>query len=346
MKGIARIDRIVLGFNVLAVVLLIAACFAPVIRNPNLSYFSFLGHSVPPLALTHLIFMGYWLFRGRKYVLLSLVPLLLAYWNLDPFFKLRFSEREMEGDLTVMSYNVRCFNRYEELPSKTVLRDIKAFVREENPDIICIQEPFYNSGDEFKNYPYRSLEYFHMIGKGLLAVFSKYPIIETGMLNFSQTESNGIYADIRYKNDTIRVYNVHLESLGITPGRGVLSKEPTDKLFHQINQAYRKQGEQAQVIKAHMQSSPYKNMLCGDFNNGPYSNVYQLIRGELQDTFLEAGKGYGRTYLFHGVPFRIDFVMADPAFEVKTHTNYDVPYSDHFPVMASFELLADEVTIR
>jgi endonuclease/exonuclease/phosphatase family metal-dependent hydrolase len=129
--------------------------------------------------------------------------------------------------------------------------------------------------------------------------------------------------------------------LGITPGQGVLSKEPKDKLFKKVSHAFQKQVEQAKVVDTHLASSPYKTILCGDFNNGQYSNVYRIIKGNLQDTFLEAGNGYGHTYIFHGLPFRIDFIFASDSLAVKSHVNYDVEYSDHFPVMASFDLGID-----
>jgi endonuclease/exonuclease/phosphatase family metal-dependent hydrolase len=313
------------------------ACFVPYIQSENFSFLSFLGLVVPALVLANIFFLVYWAVQGKRKLYGSLLTLFISYLSLGPFYKWSAAEQEPSGDLKVMTYNVRSFNRYEELPSKTVLTDIKAFVKKENPDVICIQEPFYNSSKEFENYPFRYLEYFHMQGKGLLAIFSKYPILETGLLNLPRTDSNGVFVDVQYHTETIRVYNIHLESLGITPGQGVLTKEPTDKLFQQVNHAFQKQMEQAEVIRSHLNSSPHKNILCGDFNNGQYSNVYRTIKGNLQDTFLEAGTGYGRTYLFHGLPFRIDFILADEAFEVKSHANYDVPYSDHFPVMASFE---------
>ena len=260
---------------------------------------------------------------------------------LGTFYIWNASESPHYGELKVMSYNVRSFGIYDELPSKTALNGIRAFVKKEDPDLICIQEPYYNSSKEFKDFPYRSLEYVHMEGKGLLAIFSKYPILETGLLNLPKTNSNGVFVDIAYKDETIRIYNVHLESLGITPGQGILKNEPTDKIYNGINHAFRKQMEQADVISSHLAASPHKSILCGDFNNGQYSSVYNTIKGDLQDAFLEKGTGYGRTYLFHGLPFRIDFIFADDAFEVKSFTNYDVQYSDHYPVMASFKLRGD-----
>lgn len=341
MKQLSRFDKIIYFLNVVAIVLLLIACIAPFIQSEELSFLSFVGLGVPALVLTHILFVLYWVLRRKRKFYGSLIILLISYLSLGTFYKWNSPESTSVDDLKVMSFNVRLFNLFNELESKTVLEDIKAFVKKENPDIICIQEPYYNSSDHFKSYPYRYLPYLHMEGKGMLAIFSKYPIIDSGLLNLSRTDSNALFADIEYKNDTIRVYNIHLESLGITPGQGVLRKEATDKLFKQVSYSFEKQMEQAKVISNHLKSSPYKNILCGDFNNGQYSNVYRTIKGDLQDSFMKEGSGYGRSYIFHGLPFRIDFIFADASFKVKSHVNYDVEYSDHFPVMASFELGTD-----
>ncbi len=321
--------------------MLLAACFVPHIQNRSLSFLSFLGLGVPALVAANTFFMLYWVLQGKRKLFGSLIALLIGYFSLGTFYTWNFTEEKAVGDLKVMTYNVRSFNKYKVMRSETVLEDIKAFIKKEDPDIICIQESYSNSGDEFKDYPYRYLQYIHMEGKDLLAIFSKYPILETGLLHLPKTASSAVFADVHYKNDTIRIYNAHLESLGITPGRGVLSNKPTDKLFKQVSNAFEKQLEQAKVLDRHLKTSPYKTILCGDFNNGQYSNVYHTIKSNLQDTFLEAGTGYDRTYIFHRLPFRIDFIFADQSFEVKSHVSYDIEYSDHFPVMASFDLGGD-----
>ena len=67
--------------------------------------------------------------------------------------------------------------------------------------------------------------------------------------------------------------------------------------------------------------------------------MYRAVKGDMTDTFKEAGNGFGRTYNFKFFPMRIDFIFADPAFKVNGFKTYDVEYSDHFPIMAkvSFE---------
>lgn len=339
VKRLSLFNKIVFVLNVVVALLLLAACAVPYISSERLSFLSFLSLAVPLLVGINFLFCLYWTLKRKKQLGLSLSILVFGYFVLGTFIKLGFSEEVLEEDLKVMSYNVRGFNKYKYIKSPTVFEDIKAFIDKENPDIICFQEPDYLRKKEYlKEYPYHSLEYIYMNGKVLLGFFSKYPIIKTDFICFPNSPNNGTYADILYKNDTIRIYNVHLQSLGITPGKGIIRNAPSDKLFKKLTRKFKIQQQQAKMLEAHMKSTPYKQIVCGDFNNTQFSNAYKIIKGDKQDTFVEKGVGYGRTLNFHKFPVRIDFILADEEFQVKSHTNYDVKYSDHYPVMASFEL--------
>ena len=57
-----------------------------------------------------------------------------------------------------------------------------------------------------------------------------------------------------------------------------------------------------------------------------------------EDAFAKAGTGTGKTFTFDFLPLRIDFVLADPVFEVTQFKNYEIYLSDHEPIMASFTL--------
>jgi endonuclease/exonuclease/phosphatase family metal-dependent hydrolase len=342
VKRLSIFDKIVFIINTLAALLLLAACAVPNISSGQFSFLSFLSLAVPLLVGVNVLFCLYWALKRRRHLWLSLFVLVFGYFTLGTFLKFKFSEEKvLEEDLSVMSYNVRVFNKFEELDNPNVFEDVKAFVSEENPDIICFQEPGYLRRKEYTDYPYKYLEYIHMEGKVLLGIFSKYPIVNSGLVNFPQSPNNASYADILYKNDTLRIYNVHLQSLGITPGKGVIRREPSDKLFKMLTKSFTLQQQQAKIIEEHMKTTNYKKILCGDFNNTQFSNTYKTIKGDKQDTFIEQGTGYGRTLYFHKFPVRIDFILADPAFKVKSHKNYDGVYSDHFPIMASFELGSD-----
>ena len=325
------------------VILLFLACITPHLTNENFSFLTFLSLSVPALVLINILFLCYWLLlKKMKLILPSLVVLIFGYFSLGTFYKFHFFKDEpAPNDLRVMSFNVRYFNKHENIEGEAIFEDTQSFIDTEDPDIICFQEPDYLKRDEFKEYPYFFLKYMNTYGRGLLGIYSKYPIINKGMITFPKTHSNASYADIAYKNDTLRVYNVHLESLGITPGNRVLRSKRSDKVVRMLNSAFKKQLEQAEILKEHIAASPYKTLLCGDFNNNQFSNIYKTIKGDFQDTFIEQGSGYGRTLYFHKIPVRIDFILADTNFEVTSHQNYDVKFSDHYPVMASFKLGAN-----
>ena len=135
--------------------------------------------------------------------------------------------------------------------------------------------------------------------------------------------------------DTIRVYNIHLQSFSIVPSQSTFSEEETEKNYKRLVTTFDKQLDQAKIFDNHTKSCPYPYIVCGDLNNTQFSNVYKRLRGDLQDTFFEQGSGFGKTYSLFGLPLRIDYVMPDSSFEVIEHKNYKVKLSDHFPVKAT-----------
>ena len=230
-----------------------------------------------------------------------------------------------------MSYNTNYFNNYYRNDT-TVGERIVAFVKDNDPDIVCFQE-FSKRGDKkFKYYPFKYISN----DKGIQAVYSKYPIIANGSLNFPNTKNNAIYADIVINKDTIRVYNIHLQSLNIRPGS--FKRETPHRLFKRLGDSFIKQRQQAELIVAHSKDSPYRKIICADLNNTQYSNVFHEIKGDMRDSFKEKGKGYGSTYIFKFLPIRIDFIMMDKSIEIKAHRNFEEKLSDHYAVMASFRL--------
>ena len=76
-----------------------------------------------------------------------------------------------------------------------------------------------------------------------------------------------------------------------------------------------------------------KKIICGDFNNTTFSWVYRNIGKNKKDAFIEAGKGFGKTFDFW-FPLRIDFILTDNTIEINHFKTFDVAYSDHFPILA------------
>ena len=343
VKRLSFLNKIVFFFNFIFALLLLLACLVPHISAEHFAFLSVLSLTVPVLVGVNFLFFFFWILKRKRQMLLSLSVLVLGYLTMGAFVKFDFFDQteEVAPDLRVLSYNVRNFNKNGHIDNPLIFEDIKDLVDHEDPDIVCFQEVGYSRRKEYVNYPYQYLEYIDNDGHLLLGIFSKYPIIDAQLLNFPKSFNNGAYADILYKKDTIRIYDLHLESLGITPGTGVLRSETSDKLYRRVTSRFKKQEEQAKLVREHSEKVHYKTIICGDFNNTQFSNVYHIIKGDRQDTFIEKGRGLGRTYDFLGIPLRIDFIFADSSFEVVEHKNFNFKYSDHFPVLASFNLKSD-----
>ncbi|CAM4374031.1 endonuclease/exonuclease/phosphatase family protein [Zobellia nedashkovskayae] len=339
MKGLSFFNKILFFFNVVFAFALLVACIVPYLSLEIFPFLSILSIGVPALVVVNTLFFLYWLFSLKRQAFTSLFILVLGYFILGTFLK--FSPKAVdfkEDELKIMTYNVRGFNSNGVLDNDSIPQLTKRLIRNENPDILCFQEVGYNMDVNYLNYPYHFFKKIHSGDKVHMAIFSKYPITKAEIINFPESINNGSYADILYKGDTLRLYNLHMQSLGITPGTGVLRSQSSEKLLKRVTSKFKKQQQQAEIIAEHKANSPYKNLVCGDFNNTQFSSVYHTIKGDMQDSFIEKGSGYGRSFNFLKIPIRIDFIMADSNFEVMGHKNYDEKYSDHFPVMASFRL--------
>ncbi|MGB6153450.1 MAG: endonuclease/exonuclease/phosphatase family protein, partial [Pricia sp.] len=303
MKGLSIFNSIVYALNLIFVLLLLLACAVPYLSVTFLPFLSFLSLAVPVLvAINFLFFLG-WAIQKKRQFLPSLFALILGYFVLGTFVKFNFTKGEfLKEDLKIMSYNIRSFNEFGWSERKEVFNAIQDLVQEERPDVVCFQEVSIGMKKEFLDYPYHYLKKLPNGNKVHLGIFSKYPIVASETLTFPNSVNNGSYADIAYKGDTIRLFNVHMQSLGITPGTGVLRSNSSERLYKKVVEAFEKQEEQAKMIQDQVNASPYKTLLCGDFNNTQFSKAYHLIKGDMQDSFIAAGSGYGRTLNFFNIP--------------------------------------------
>ncbi|MFV0539733.1 MAG: endonuclease/exonuclease/phosphatase family protein [Aestuariibaculum sp.] len=237
-----------------------------------------------------------------------------------------------------MNYNVRLFNLYKWIPEDGVETQIVDFIKTEAPDILSLQEYHPHSNVDLSFFKYK---YEHVTGKKVKygqAIFSQYPIVNSGSVAFPNTPNNAIFIDVLKENDTIRIYNVHLESLRIDPRIESLKAEDSERLLKRIGETFKMQQEQTELFLKHKEACNHKMIICGDFNNTAFSYVYRHIKGRLNDTFEKAGSGFGRTYSFRFFPIRIDFIFSDKAFFVHGFKTYNQHFSDHYPTMATLTL--------
>ncbi|WP_458627245.1 endonuclease/exonuclease/phosphatase family protein [Winogradskyella sp. PC D3.3] len=339
MKGLKFGSKVVFFINSLVAFLLLTSYILPYIPPKSFASLSVLSLGVPLLILFNVVFFIYWLLRVKKQMLLSLVVLLFGWNYINSMYKFSSSEDiKDEANFSVMSFNVRLFNKFGWLPDKTVKEDILKFIDTEQPDILCLQE--YRTGDpiELKGYNSFNARYTEGI-RGGQTIFSKFPIINSGSLEFPNTYNNAIFVDIVKQKDTIRVYTFHLQSSGIETDVEKLKKETSGHLFKQVRSTFRAQQDQVELFLAHKAKTNYKTIVTGDFNNTAYSYVYRMVKGDdLKDTFENAGNGFGRTYDFKFFPMRIDFILADKDFTVNGFRTFDVKLSDHYPIKTTLSL--------
>lgn len=332
MKKLNILDKLLFVVNSLLAILLLISFLSYYISPNTFSIISFLSFSIPFLMILNILFVVYWIVRLKKQFLLSTIVLLIGFQYITKFYG--FSEKKvlLSTDLKIMSYNVRMFNLYNWIDEKEVEQKIFTFIKDESPDILCIQE-FHPSKKLNIKYPYSFVKIRTNKNNFGHAIFSKYRIINSGSLNFSNSSNNAIFADIVKEKDTIRVYNVHLESLKINPKEESLTQENSERLRVRVENAFKKQTNQATLIVQHQEKTTYKSIICGDFNNNAFSWVYHKLKTNKNDAFEVAGKGFGKTF-DNKFPLRIDFILTDKQLEVNNFKTFEVNYSDHFPIMA------------
>jgi endonuclease/exonuclease/phosphatase family metal-dependent hydrolase len=338
----------------------------------NFWFIALLGLVFPALLILMIGFLVFWTLVRSKWALLSLFLLLLGWFHIHAFyaFNLRhsFSEAKPPGSIRVITWNVHYLDQMyrPNQQGQSQREPIINFLKQQQADIICLQE-FFESGKpqftpniEFMKKElgtpyhyfvddYRQSRRLYEVGP---VIFSRFPIIETGRHEYVHNSLNAveslISADLRVNGDTIRIYTTHLQSVlfrkkelrdiekikNVEDSLLVASKS----IVRKLKQAYAYRGGQAELVRKELDACPHPLILCGDFNDVPNSYTYFHIKAKLQDAFLEKGFGIGRTYTSLSPTLRIDYMLAGNEFQVLQCKKVELPYSDHYPVIADLSL--------
>lgn len=336
-KKTGIIGKLVLILNTVTALLLLVSFVLPYLPPKNFPTLSVLSLAVLPLILLNILFMVFWIIRFNRVALLSFSVLLIGYIIFDPVFEWSTNSDEVEysNTLSILSYNVHLFNAYEKEPSKGVARSISKLLDRSNADIICIQEYYRNSEFDFSEYPYQYIHFKDSNNKLGHAIFSKFPFANKGAFDFEDSNNNTLYADVIKGKDTIRIYNLHLQSIGIIPRVSYLQDKDTKKLKNRMSRAFVMQESQVQKILAHKEKSPYPVILSGDFNNTAFSYVYKELHRGMKDAFTEKGTGIGTTFKFDWFPMRIDYIFVPNDFNIISFESFNESFSDHYPIQAT-----------
>lgn len=331
-------NRMVYWANIIMALLLLMSFVIPYLPPSRFPTVALLSLLVPLLIIINIFLALYWALQLKRKFFLSAIVVGMAYFYFGAFYKIS-SEGDVsqyKNSLILMSYNVRLFNAYEKKPKSNGSETMKAYFQSETPDVLCIQEYYLPNKIDFSSYPYKYEHFKTPKSKVGNAIFSKYPLINKGAFDFKDTGNNTLYADVVKGDDTLRVYSVHLQSIGILPEVEFLKDTDNTRLRNKFVSAFEKQQLQINAIQDHKDNSRYPVIICGDFNNTPFSYSYRRMKADLNDAFRVKGNGLGTTFLFDVFPLRIDYILASKELEIVSFKTLKNTFSDHYAIRAVF----------
>jgi endonuclease/exonuclease/phosphatase family metal-dependent hydrolase len=350
---ITKKNTLFVCFSILSIIFVVA----PNISAESLWFSSILAHFALPVVVLHLALFPLFLYKMHWVLFVQILviglgtPMIFNVYIFDSFQK-EYTSVEHDN-VRVLSYNVGFFRvknvfspQYYSSEYNLVALSMREWISSRDADIVCLQEFFDDKNSEiFNNIDFLEKEnnYKHkFLYKALhengtrrgLATFSKYPIIKHGTVFLSENRYNGaMFTDLKVFNDTIRIINIHLESFNI------FEKKNIKNVFTHLDQKIMNQHFQTKKILEIIQKSPYKVILCGDFNALPYSYIYQTFSEMLKNAFEQAGSGFGGTYKIGFFPpfLRIDNQFAHSSFKVQKFVLHkEQTYSDHLPIEVGY----------
>lgn len=347
MSHLSLFNKIIFVLNILLGIITISAYALPFLAPKAFPLLAVFTLFMPFVIALNFLFVLYWLLRRKSQFLLSGILILIGLPFFNSFFRFsEVNEPPNEKEWSIMSYNVRLFNHFDWLKGVDVNAPIQELFDELNPDVICIQEYTPKHKINFSAYPYQHIVMGGNKIKTGHAIFSKFPIARKGSVVLSENNTESIFADLLIHSDTVRVYNIHLQSVKISPdvheiqeNLQEVTQDRSKKMLSRMSESFQLQQFEAEALVKHKSEVKHPLIIAGDLNNSSFSYVYRKVKGTLLDAFAEAGKGFGKSYFFKYYPARIDYIFVDADFEVlhfKTINEFE--YSDHYPLFTRIRL--------
>ena len=327
-------DVLFFVLTVAVVVLFVLTLFVPRLDPRVWGELTTLGIVAPFVYAAQALMTLYWIMRWRLWVAVPMILIsLFGLFNVSTFYRmeLRRTYAEPKYDrqaMKVMTYNVRSFIDDN---GKRNIDSMAAMIRSINPDILCFQE------FGFKDAMDTLLKNMNGLPKSLNrnnlspAIYSRYPIINAERID---KQKNYLWADLVVRDDTIRVFNLHLHSTTIRKAdKNYIenneyiddeeSEEQLRSMLTRLTENNKLRASQVDTIKQIINASPYPVIVCADFNDTPVSFTYRKMSRRLRDTYREQGRGYAHSYRGFYDMLRIDYILCSKEFEVLSYEVID-----------------------
>ena len=349
--------KILFIFNLVFAAALLLSYLATHISPASFALPAYFGLAYPYLLLLNIMMVIIWAMRLKFEAFISAAVIVIGINHFSNYINLSKSKGDKSDSFTVLSYNVHLFNLFESKAVKSSENEIMNFLKEQNADIICLQEVFImgniaakersivaSLGGKYSSH-LKTIRHRGNRASGIM-ILTKYPIVGRGEIVHSESASLTIYADILMNRDTIRIYNNHLQSFSLGKLERTLLEDfireeekmnKVKELWVSLRKGFVKRSLQVQTLKEHINASKYPVIVAGDFNDTPVSYAYRNIRKGLNDSFVSSGQGAGFTYRGNYPPNRIDYILYDKKI---TNSHFEIikpKYSDHYPIIAWFK---------
>lgn len=344
----------------LVVAALLALSYLSVVVNPAKVWLvSLSGIFFVPLMTLNLILLLWAVKRLSKSFVIPLLALIPSFFFIGRYVQLGTDEEVLPAvggeTIKVMTWNV---GRFSLRDADAGINDMEQcadsvfdFILSQDADIVCLQEFRVMDKNRTRDYLSRKMkgytaDYYMFPDAGGSfgnVTLSRIPVKDKGKIRFDQSANLAIYTDYAMGGRNFRVYNCHFESYNIS-ATGVLkaliqrdSTVITDTGI-KMKRSITRRPRQVEQVFSHIEECPVESFVCGDFNDNPMSYTYYRMRRDREDSFIEAGEGFGATYARLWPMLRIDYILYPSRHRAVSNEIPRVGFSDHYPVISEIEL--------
>ena len=343
--------------NALIVLAMIICAYSVYLRPADYPNLSNLSMAFPFFVISTLVFLLIWPFIKWKCCAISIVGTIVCWNSIRNYCPINIIQDTPEGkSLSILSYNVFMFHSYHE--GKT---DIVDYILHLEADVVCLQEA--GGVKEEKLYS-RLKEVYPYIETGESSAYecillSKFPILSSDTIGFGTASARCTTYDLLVYDDTVKLFNCHLESYklneedkqlykDIIKHSVAINKEPQVEdslnikegfwwLEGKLATANAARSLQADKLNSIIEQTPNRYIIvCGDFNDSPISYVHKTLTEKLKDAYTESGNGPGWSYNRSGMYFRIDHILISDSFNsYNAKVDKYGQESDHYPIFCT-----------
>ena len=314
-----------------------------------------------------------WFFRNKIWAFFFLVLLAAGVPPLSVSFSVGtatgFQREKSDATIRIMQWNCEDIGgNLSWYTEKNIGRKRAAdFIREYNPDVICMQDysdfrgNIYKSNESFfrdtLGYPHNvfalhvsQVKPYGVIKSGLKIV-SKYPIEAHGVYyykNISVPEAI-LWADIMVNQTRLRVVTTHFRSYYLSGNRIFSDQLPNymhqdssivmeNNVIEKLVYFQKQHTQQAAQLRAFLDTCSVPVILCADLNTVPSSHLYQLVRGNMEDGYMGNETGLGATYNYLLPNIRIDYIFHHPLISLFQWKHFKDGFFDHDHLLGDYSI--------